>query len=438
MMYGDELQSSASANGTNNVHGDDTMETSRNDSGGFGESTHNDPDEGDRFATQAVVSGEEASSRPSSRNSNRALVGGKRESKKPHQLLMLSEEKRRKEKKNQREKERAFRLSQQICSLKEVLVKSGVVDESATKSAVLAEAASYIQTLEEEKRQAQLQRNQSLRNVNERTTRMETPSRPYGFPVGAAATISQSVAAQSQPSFARLSSLSEEHSAAQQLAGLATMAMAAAPKRKTEQPLTATQSALNKATNAALHQAVITNPLLAARGAAMSASLEEHIRASEADYVTVFESCPFPMAIANLGGKFLDCNKLFRQCTGHANGEDLLAMTFFNLTHRQDLQVAFDSLSRMITSPLVALGLAPGNNLNGSSDTFTVMGTTPNKGLRIDAIKNAQGTLRCLCILLIDMRVACNESNREPQIKSLYESKLRTLEHKQPRQQAPK
>uniref|UniRef100_A0A7S1UM68 BHLH domain-containing protein n=1 Tax=Grammatophora oceanica TaxID=210454 RepID=A0A7S1UM68_9STRA len=326
----------------------------------------------------------------------------------------VSTEKRRREERNQREKERSFRITQQINELKDLLVKSGVMVARGTKSSVLSEAASYIRMLQQQQQQIELHRRQFLRDVNRSTA--------FGFPATAAV---PQMATSSQPQPSGIPGLTlvplaanvpQQQAAAQQLANLATIATASSvrpPQQAvlSEMPSTATTASSATATTASTGAAggQIAPPTAlanAARDLAISASLAHQREVDHDDYKVVFESCNSPMAIANLGGTFLDCNKLFRQTTGHSK-EELASMTIFNLTHRQDLQIAFDSLTKMITSPLVALGLAPGN-VDESSDTFTLMGTMPgssNKGLRIDAVKNDQGTLRCLCITLIDMAV---------------------------------
>jgi len=76
------------------------------------------------------------------------------------------------------------------------------------------------------------------------------------------------------------------------------------------------------------------------------------------EYRGVFDSCSVGMAIATMGGAFLDCNLAFTELSSYTRGE-LKAMTIFNITSRDDLQAAFDILSHLITPESAEEGKAP-------------------------------------------------------------------------------
>merc|ERR1719157_471260 len=73
--------------------------------------------------------------------------------------------------------------------------------------------------------------------------------------------------------------------------------------------------------------------------------IEEH------EYRFIFNSCSVGMAIASMGGAFIDCNGLFCQLSQYTK-QEVCSMTVFNLTSRADLQHAFDLISQMIAPPL--------------------------------------------------------------------------------------
>ncbi|GMI01385.1 hypothetical protein TrVE_jg10716 [Triparma verrucosa] len=65
------------------------------------------------------------------------------------------------------------------------------------------------------------------------------------------------------------------------------------------------------------------------------------------DYNAVFQYSLIPMAIATMGGSFLECNRSFATLSGFPR-EVLSTMTVFNITSPSSLQSAFNSISKMI------------------------------------------------------------------------------------------
>ena len=71
----------------------------------------------------------------------------------------------KREERNAREKDRSFRISQQIEELRNVLSCGGVIVPKGTKSSVLTEAAHYIRMLQQNQCQSELERHQLIQQV---------------------------------------------------------------------------------------------------------------------------------------------------------------------------------------------------------------------------------------------------------------------------------
>ncbi|KAL3903600.1 MAG: hypothetical protein SGARI_005302, partial [Bacillariaceae sp.] len=116
---------------------------------------------------------------------------------------------------------------------------------------------------------------------------------------------------------------------------------------------------------------------------------------TEGDYRHIFNSCTVGMAIASMGGAFIDCNKLFCQLANHSK-QDICSMTVFNLTSRQDLQPAFDLISQMLS--------APADPSTTTSTTCVLRGAFKHRsdlGLDVSLIKGEDGVAKCFCVTLI-------------------------------------
>ena len=121
------------------------------------------------------------------------------------------------------------------------------------------------------------------------------------------------------------------------------------------------------------------------------------------DYQFIFNNSSVGMAIASLGGAFVDCNSIFCQLSEFTK-EEICAMTIFNMTSRQDLQHAFDLISQMITPALTG---APADNTKGGEDksqSIVLRGAMKNRtdlGLSISLIKGENGIAKCFCVTLV-------------------------------------
>jgi hypothetical protein len=118
-------------------------------------------------------------------------------------------------------------------------------------------------------------------------------------------------------------------------------------------------------------------------------------KVDSSDYKSIFNASGVGMAIASMGGAFMDCNNLFSRLSNYSK-QELCALTIFNLTARNDLQRSFDLISRMIT-PVVDGGEEPPRQivLRGAINQRTDL------GMSISLVKGADGIAKCFCVTLV-------------------------------------
>lgn len=141
------------------------------------------------------------------------------------------------------------------------------------------------------------------------------------------------------------------------------------------------------------------------------------------DYKFVFNNSSVGLAIASLGGAFIDCNSIFCHLSEYTK-EEVCAMTIFNMTSRQDLQHAFDLISQMITPTL------DGTEREEKS-SIVLRGAMKNRqdlGLSISLIKGDHGIAKCFSVTLV--RVLSNETTRQDTTASV-EMELPQIPNKQ-------
>lgn len=118
--------------------------------------------------------------------------------------------------------------------------------------------------------------------------------------------------------------------------------------------------------------------------------IEEH------EYRDVFNYCAVAMAIASMGGAFIDCNELFCSLSQYSK-QEVCAMTIFNMTSRSDLQHAFDLISKMIS---------PSSNDQQNHSPCILQGSMKNRndlGLSISLIRGEDdGIAKCFCVTLVN------------------------------------
>jgi hypothetical protein len=118
-------------------------------------------------------------------------------------------------------------------------------------------------------------------------------------------------------------------------------------------------------------------------------------KVDSSDYKCIFNASGVGMAIASMGGAFMDCNNLFSRLSNYSK-QELCALTIFNLTARNDLQRSFDLISRMIT-PMVDGGEEPPRQivLRGAINQRTDL------GMSISLVKGSDGISKCFCVTLV-------------------------------------
>lgn len=123
------------------------------------------------------------------------------------------------------------------------------------------------------------------------------------------------------------------------------------------------------------------------------------------DYKFVFNNSSVGMAIASMGGAFVDCNDIFCQLSEYTK-EEVCSMTIFNITARTDLQHAFDLISQMITPPSV-------EDQQKKSNTIVLRGAMKNRndlGISVSLINGDSGIAKCFCVTLV--KILSMESSR--------------------------
>lgn len=267
-------------------------------------------------------------------------------SKRPKKKKKLDEGKR--EERNQREKERSFRISKQINELRGLLSNGGVIVPKGTKSSVLSEAANYIRMLQQHQYRSEIDRHQLVQQMQM---------------IGGGTLGPQAAGA-------------VRHVAAQN--GVWSLGNFGGVPPKSA--MTYYQGSSSDSTKS---QDQATSPL--------SASIDEH------EYRFVFNSGPVGMAIASMGGAFIDCNTLFCQLSNYTK-QEVCSMTIFNMTSRDDLQPAFDLISQMISPPSDA-------RAGEERPTPCVLrGSMKNRqdlGLSVSLIRGDDKIAKCFCVTLI-------------------------------------
>lgn len=257
----------------------------------------------------------------------------------------------KREERNAREKERSFRISRQINELRSLLSSGGVIVPKGTKSSVLTEAANYIRMLQQHQYRSEIDRHQLIQQMQM---------------IGAGALGPQAAGA-------------IRHVAVQN--GVWSLGnFGGVPPRSA-------MSFYNQESNeGGTERSSSTNTETDVR---QVKDIEEH------EYRHIFNSCAVAMAIASMGGAFIDCNELFCQLSQYTK-QEVCAMTIFNMTSRSDLQHAFDLISQMISPPSNSQHKPPPCILQGS------MKNRNDLGLSISLVKSDDdGIAKCFCVTLV-------------------------------------
>ncbi|KAL7578423.1 hypothetical protein ACA910_012818 [Epithemia clementina (nom. ined.)] len=259
---------------------------------------------------------------------------------------------RKREERNLREKERSLRISKQINELRDLLSSGGVIVPKGTKSSVLTEAANYIRMLQQHQYRSELDRHQLIQQMQ---------MIGNGAHGAQAARAVRHVAAQNGVwSLGNFGGVPPSSALSFSQPPTTESSSAAAPEEQTSSTPT-------------------THPN----------KIEGH------EYKFVFNSCGVGIAIASLGGAFMDCNQLFCHLSNY-NKQEVCGLTIFNLTARQDLQHAFDLISQMISTPI--------ESRNHEPKPIVLRGSMKNRsdiGLCISLVRGEDGIARCFSVILI-------------------------------------
>jgi len=294
----------------------------------------------------------------------------------PKQKKKKAMDESKREERNAREKERSYRIASQINELRNLLSTGGVIVPKGTKNAVLTEAANYIRMLQQHQYKSEIHRQQLIQQMQVIGSGALGPQ---------AAQAIRHVAAQNG-----VWSLGNFGGIAPRTA--MTPFQPDQQQSQNQDGQNAAFGSTNKTADGSNQGDQIDSPLLK--------SIEEN------DYRFVFNSCSVPMAIASMGGAFIDCNALFTQLSDYTK-QEICSLTIFNLTSRSDLQHAFDLVSQMISPPA-----------DGQSDVAPqciLRGNMKNKsdlGLNISLIKDDDGIAKCFCVTLIQNPSAPFDTSR--------------------------
>lgn len=251
----------------------------------------------------------------------------------------------RREERNLREKERSLKITQQIHELRNLLSLGGVIVPKGTKSTILTEAANYIRLLQQHQYRSEMDKAQLVQEVQRIGNGAIGEKAAYAI----------------------------RHAAAQN--GVSSMANL--PDAQPDQQQSGNPS----------------DP--------MSDTLGDR------EYRCVFNSCSVGMAIATMGGSFIDCNLAFTQLSSYSK-QELKAMTIFNITSREDLQGAFDMMSQLITPPTGGLD-ADGNNIedNNKLQSPVILRSAirhrSDLGLSVSLIRGDDGVARYFNVTLVKL-----------------------------------
>jgi hypothetical protein len=130
----------------------------------------------------------------------------------------------------------------------------------------------------------------------------------------------------------------------------------------------------------------------------VSNDLLQQAKLGSSEYRFIFNSCGAGIAIASMGGAFIDCNQLFCQLSNYTK-QEVCGLTLFNLTARQDLQKAFDQISKLISPPMDVEG-----NDGQPAKPIILRGAMKNRdelGMSISLVKGEDGIAKCFCVTLV-------------------------------------
>lgn len=146
--------------------------------------------------------------------------------------------------------------------------------------------------------------------------------------------------------------------------------------------------------------ATSSSPDTATTAAPSDSNVFQQNKVEPSEYRFIFNSCGVGMAIASMGGAFVDCNQLFCQLSNYEK-QEVCGMTIFNMTARSDLQRAFDQISQLISPPIDEISQS---TEGGERQPITFRGsfkTRDDLGLCVSLVKGEDGVSKCFCVTLV-------------------------------------
>lgn len=152
-----------------------------------------------------------------------------------------------------------------------------------------------------------------------------------------------------------------------------------------------------------------TDPTVTPDAQVSSTDPLQQAKLDPSEYRFIFNSCGAGIAIASMGGAFIDCNQLFSQLSNYSK-QEICGLTLFNLTARQDLQKAFDQISKLISPPME---VEP--NENDTPKTIVLRGAMKHRddlGMSVALVKGDDGIAKCFCVTLVTNPVSPFDTSR--------------------------
>lgn len=265
----------------------------------------------------------------------------------------------RREERNAREKERSLKITHQIHELRTLLSAGGVIVPKGTKSTILTEVANYIRLLQQHHYRSEMEKAQLVQEI-QRIGKGEIGQK-------AAAAI-RHVAAQNgvyaEGNFGKMP----------------TNGTAAVGETEAQSPIKGEDGVISETIQ-------------------------------EREYRCVFNSCSVGMAIATMGGSFIDCNQAFTQLSSYTK-QELCAMTIFNLTSRVDLQGAFDMMSQLISPKSETSDDVQGTKLPSPVVLRSSIKRRIDLGLSVSLIRGDDGVVKYFSVTLVKIPSSPTGSSR--------------------------
>lgn len=134
------------------------------------------------------------------------------------------------------------------------------------------------------------------------------------------------------------------------------------------------------------------------------------------DYAGAFWKAPVAMAIATLGGSFVDCNDQFCKLTS-LDRQQVTSQTIFTLIDQEELTNAFDRISQWLFSMNSSVGGTVANTVQKPIRLKSILKDTNNCNLQVSLTPvKEKGALRYLCVTLAARPSFTQQANQLQQV----------------------